>query len=127
VSPARAASPRRPALSSERLAKLDASGKPLWVQSHRQGSFSRLSSVALDAKDEIVGSGVSEHGLFLRRVSPDGEPIWSRDFEASKVGNLRALPDGEDRLLLVGEASAAQFGPDWTSQEGSVFLVELGL
>jgi hypothetical protein len=116
----------QPTWSNEWLAKLDGDGNPLWVQSLHSGLFTRLTSLAVDEQGDIVAAGLKEQGLYVRRLSSNGEQRWWRDFHSNVLGNLHVVPDGPQQLLLVGDGANTSFGPGQDSQAENIFLVRFG-
>jgi len=75
------------------LARLDATGTPIWEKTYGDGGFRGITSIASMPPDDvaIVGSG------WLARIAPDGSALWERPSRGVVVA---LLP--ENRLVVVG-------------------------
>lgn len=126
------------------VAKLDPDGKPLWSRSFGGKGNDYASAAAVDAKGNVYitgfftgaidfGSGPVRskgvHDVFLVKLSPDGEPVWSRRYgDAADQVSLRVFPDASGQLVAAGYArGTVVFGKHRVSSypDKSTFIARL--
>ena len=129
------------------VAKLDASGRPLWGRVIDRQSGTRDSvRIAVDGEGNGVVAGLFSGGLtlgslsltgggalspFVVKLSPDGEPLWGRSFELSGWSGIRGLAvDAAGDIALAGSFSGTlRIGDGVHTHEpywNAVYVAKLG-
>jgi hypothetical protein len=134
------------------VAKLDGrNGQPLWARSWGDKREDIGAAVAIDSFGNIAVTGMywntvdfgggprksnGEKDIFLVKLSPAGEHLWSKNFGGEQVDYGRDVAfDGDDNVLLTGTfyLTANFGGVDLVADNkgesiptGDVFLLELG-
>ena len=120
------AGPVKTALTAAFVAKLDAAGNPRWTRSYetQEDSDAWRMPLAIDANDNlwITGSisavtdfgggpmnpaaGVA-HKLFVAKIGPDGEHLWSRSFDPGEAMGTQIAFDHAGNAILVARSHGA--------------------
>jgi hypothetical protein len=126
------------------LAKLDAGGHHLWSRRFGDVQSQKITAVAIDNAGDVIVAGTfagvidlgggpltSAGGLdvFLAKLDPDGNHMWSRRFGDAKNQTAVSLAvDGTGNVLVSGDfLGAVDFGGGPLTSAGGldVFLVKL--
>ncbi len=87
------------------IARISEDGKIVWIRRMMAGSQSVISGLSVDASGNIIFSGmvyVPTSNLFVSKLSPDGDLIWSKIYKYTGYEELqfqRMLSDGS---ILAG-------------------------
>jgi outer membrane protein assembly factor BamB len=82
------------------LARLDATGRPLWEKSYGNGGRRSIKSITRMSSGDLAVAGSDEWDGWLARITADGRPLWERHI-GNDLGNaVASLPD--NRLIVVG-------------------------
>ncbi|UPK07545.1 hypothetical protein [Bradyrhizobium sp. 170] len=82
------------------LAKVDASGKPVWEMAYGNGGQRAIWSIGSLATGDVAVFGSDRSGGRVARIGPDGAQLWARPLGNDLGGMIASLP--EDRLAVVG-------------------------
>lgn len=101
------------------VAKLDASGGPIWARRFGDKESQQLFSISADAGGNVIlvgefqgvldfglGAPLSSAGtsdLFVAKLDASGAPVWARSFGDSQVLAARSTIDSAGNVVLAGE------------------------
>ncbi len=128
--------------------KLTSAGVALWTHQFGTSAYESSRGVAMDAADniyvtgytggDIQGVSAGDYDVFLRKLDPNGIPLWTRQFGTSSNDRPGGVAiDSLDNVIVAGYTGGALKGPsagdydvyvrrytssgdvDWTEQFGS--------
>lgn len=104
--------------------RLGADGQARWQHRSQSPEPDRVEALAQAGGAVFVGGGNeagAQRGLFVRKLSLDGQPQWTARYTVSPADNvvaLRALPDGS--LLMLANVFGSFRGGAWQGQQDLV-------
>jgi hypothetical protein len=94
------------------LAKVDATGKPIWEMAYGNGRERNIWSIAPLPGADVAVVGREGWGGRVDRIGPDGGQLWERVLGSDLGGAIASLPG--DRLAIVGfEATGSAQNRDY--------------
>lgn len=128
------------------IGKFDKEGRRLWVKRIGSNNIDAAQSVAVDTGGNIYVTGVfrgavafgeetltsaGDSDIFLIKLSPSGDFVWSKQFGATGADYARDIAiDSQNHLVLLAEISVAvSFGGDELPTKGNrdIALAKLSL
>jgi hypothetical protein len=96
------------------IIKLDANGNLQFVRSYPDGEF--IDRLAVDTQGNVVAVGVKDVYMdwVTLKVEPDGDRLWSREYDAHPGNDERPFfltLDASDDIYVTGEAGPPPPGP----------------
>lgn len=100
--------------------KYDRDGNELWSRQFGSPGIDVANALAVDALGNIIVAGVghealpeqAEGGPFVRKYDPDGQLLWTQQYEGDAGSDSSLSLDADGNILLTNYGSVRKYAPD---------------